>query len=153
MSKTLQWVIGIGVLLVVVAVVFSSVASIFLARAGLAGAAPFIGPGRVFGPRLPFMPGYLFGYGRLGARLPLLGLFGLARCLWPLLLAGLIVWAISQFTRRPAALPPVPAAASPDAPAVSAVPAVMANPAACSHCGQPLQAGWRHCPNCGTAVG
>jgi hypothetical protein len=153
MSKGLQWVIGIGVVLVVAAVVFSSVAPFFLPRTA-AGAAPlFIAPfGRV-APRLPFFPRFI-GPGRFGPRMPFFGFFGLAGCLWPLLLAGLIVLAISLFSRRPAPLPaaPVPPASTavtaPNAAASNAAP----NQTVCTNCGQPLQPGWRHCPNCGTPV-
>jgi hypothetical protein len=144
MSKGLQWVIGIGVVLVVVAVVFSSVAPFFLPRAAVSGAPQFTVPNRIFGPRLPFLPGFLFRPGRLGPRMPFFSLFGLAGCIWPLLLAGLIVLAMLALTRRPVAPPPVAQPAAPPAPVSQAV---------CSNCGQPLQPGWRHCPNCGTAVG
>jgi len=147
MSKSLQWLIGIGVVLVAAALVFSSVASIFLPRAGAFGMPMFGGPfGRTM-PRLPFMPGFMFGAGRLGMRLPFMGLFGLATCLWPLLLIGLIMLAISLFSRRPAPLPAAPAQ-----PVAPAAPAVAPSQTVCANCGQPLQAGWRHCPNCGTPV-
>jgi hypothetical protein len=148
MSKGLQWVIGIGVVLVVGAVVFSSMAPFLLPRAA-AGAPRFTVPNRIFGPRLPFVPGFPFRFGLFGRRMPFFSLFGLAGCIGPLLLAGLIVLAISALSRRPVSVPPQapPPAAQPAAP-----PAVVSQ-AVCSNCGQPLQPGWRHCPNCGTAVG
>jgi zinc-ribbon domain len=144
MSKGLQWVIGIGVVLVVAAVIFSRVAPLFLPRAAVARAPLITGPGRLFGPGIPFLPGFLFGRGRFGPRMPFFSLFGLAACAWPLLLVGLIVFGISLLTRRPAPLASLPAGPVPPAPVSQAV---------CSQCGQPLQPGWRHCPNCGKAVG
>jgi hypothetical protein len=147
MSKGLQWVIGIGVVLVVVAMIFSSLAPFLLPRLGLAAAPQLTGPMGMFGRDMPFRPGFMFGQGRIGGRLPFMGLFGLAGCIWPLLLAGLIVYAITLFGRRPApyvAQPPL--AAAPPMPA----PPAPVSQAVCANCGQPLQPGWRHCPNCGT---
>jgi len=146
MSKALQWVVGIGVVLVVAIVAAASLAPIVLPRLGLAAAVPpFRSPMYMYGPRMPFRPGFPFG---LGGRMPFMGLFGLAGCLWPLLLAALIVLAISAFSRRPAPyLMPPPQAPMPPAPA-----AAPASQAVCANCGQPLQPGWRHCPNCGTPV-
>jgi zinc-ribbon domain len=154
MSKGLQWVIGIGVVLVVAALVFSSVAPFFLPRAAPSGAPLFSGPFTRVAPRFPFLPGFRFGPGRLGTRMPFLGLFGLAGCIWPLLLAGLIILAISLFSRRPAPLPvaPAPLVAPAFTPAQPAAPAAAPSQAVCANCGQPLQPGWRHCPNCGTPV-
>jgi predicted lipid-binding transport protein (Tim44 family) len=84
----------------------------------------------------------------LGGRMPFMGFFGLAGCIWPLLLAALIVLAISVFSRRPAPyLMPPPQAPMPPAPAEAP-----ASQAVCANCGQPLQPGWRHCPNCGAPV-
>ncbi len=145
MSKALQWVIGLGVVLMVVAVVFSSAAPYFLPRT-MMSRAPLAGePARVFGPRLPFLPGFLFGPGQLGLRFPFLRLFGLTACVWPLLIVGLIVLGLSLLTRRPAP-PPMMMPPAPPAPAAPVSQTV------CAQCGQPLQAGWRHCPNCGTPV-
>ena len=142
MSKGLQWIIGIGVVLMVAAVIFSSVAPLFLPRLAVARAPLVTGPGR-----LPFLPGFAFGPGRFDGRRPFFGFFGLAACAWPLLLIGLIVIGISLLTRRPAPLI-VPMASAPLPPA----PPAPVNPALCSQCGQPLQSGWRHCPNCGKPV-
>ena len=142
MSKLLQWVIGVGVVVMVIAVVFASVAPIVLPRLGLAVAPA--ATTRVM-PRMPLMPGFMFGLGRPGFRPPFFGLFGLLSCLWPLLLIGLFVWAIVSLTHQRAPLPTVPpmAAQSPLPPASLPV---------CSECGQPLQPGWRHCPSCGKAI-
>src|SRR5262245_60696197 len=149
MSKALQWLIGIGVVLIVVAVIAAGVAPYVLR--GLAVAPRFVRPMGLFGRHMPFHPGVPFV---MGGRMPFMGFFGLTQCLWPLLLVGLMVLAISLLSRRPtqyAAQPPVGAAmpAAPQAPAPAVAPA---SQAVCSNCGQPLQAGWRHCPNCGTPV-
>ena len=152
MSKGLQWVIGIGVVLVVAAVIMAGLAPFVLPRLGLAMAPQFTGPMGMYGQHMPFRPGFMFG---MGGRMPFRGFFGLAGCIWPLLLAALIVLAISALSRRPApyaAQPPM--AQAPVVPAMPATPPAQApvSQAACGNCGQPLQAGWRHCPNCGTPV-
>ncbi len=155
MSKSLQWVIGIGVVLLVAAVILADLAPYVLPRLGLAVAPQFGSPEGIYGRHMPFQPGFMFG---LGGRMPFMGFFGLARCVWPLLLAGLIVLAISVFGRRPgpyAAQPPLAAAmpVTPPAQAPMAQPPLAAiSQTVCPNCGQPLQAVWRHCPNCGTPV-
>jgi hypothetical protein len=144
MSKLLQWVIGIGVVVMVIAVIFASVAPLVLPRLGLAMAPATTS--RVM-PRMPFYPGFMFGLGRPGFRPPFFGLFGLLSCLWPLLLVGLFVWVLVSLTRRQTPLASVPPMA-----AQSPLPPAPASLAVCSECGQPLQPGWRHCPSCGKAV-
>jgi hypothetical protein len=143
MSRGLQVIIGIGVVVVVAAVVFATLGPLLLpqlrvalpANAGQPGFynRPQGGPvfpfrqGRPFGPRMPF-----FGF---------FGLFGLARLAGPLLIGALIVLALILLLRRPpAVVMTAPLPPSPVAPASQMV---------CSQCGQPLQAGWKHCPNCG----
>src|SRR5260221_50535 len=109
MSKALQWVIGIGVVLVVAALVFSAVAPLFLHRLAASGVPVFGVPFTRMEPRFPFIPG--FGRpGWFGGRMPFFGFLGLGGCIWPLLLAGLIFLAILLISRRPAA-PPIPAMA------------------------------------------
>jgi hypothetical protein len=141
MSKGLQWLIGIGVVLVVAAMVFSIVAPFVFPRIGLAmtGAAPRFG-GREFGF---WEPGHMFGgRGMMGGlRMPFLG-FGML--IGPLVVIGLIVLLVVLLTRRspaPVAAPAAPAAVAP-APATSP----------CAHCGQPLEAGWKACPYCGEKI-
>jgi len=149
MSKLLQWIIGIGVVLVVLAVAFSVVAPFLLPRLGLAPA--ISGPyGRVM-PRMPFMPGFMFGMGRYGFRAPFMGLFGMLSCLWPLLLIGLIIWAVTALSVRNTPQPMAPQAPQTMA-AQSPLPPAPVSQATCPECGQPLQPGWRHCPNCGKAI-
>lgn len=145
MSKALQWVIGLGVVLMVIAVVFSSVAPYFLPQTMMSRVPLTSAPQRMFGSGMPFMPGLFFGAGQLGVRFPFVRLFGLTACVWPLLLVGLIVLGISLLTRRPAP----PAVMIPPAPPAPAAPV---SQTLCAQCGQPLQAGWRHCPSCGTPV-
>jgi len=153
MSKGLQWVIGIGVVLVVAAVVFSSVAPFFLPRVAAGRAPLFVAPFSRVAPRPPLFWRFI-GPAPLGPRLPFFGFFGLAGCLWPLLLAGLIILAFSLFSHRPAPLPvaPIPPAAPAATATAVAVPSAAPSQGVCANCGQPLQAGWRHCPNCGTPV-
>ena len=142
MSKVLLWIIGIGVVVIAAAFVLVGVAPFVLARLGLMRMPMAVRPAVV----APGFLGFLFGAGRLGFRAPMFALYQLTSCLWPLLLIGLIVWAFTALTQRPApmsSLPPYMPAPPPPAPASQAV---------CPNCGQPLQAGWRHCPNCGQAL-
>jgi len=126
MSKALQWVIGIAVVLLVAAVVFSTVWPLVAARAGLDGGYGYgmMGPGHMFGGRH-----MLGGFG--------MPFFGFGMVLWPLLFIGLIalgaVWLVRATARLGAPQPP-------------------AATIACAHCGQPLQAGWKACPYCGEKV-
>jgi hypothetical protein len=134
MSRVLQVIIGIGVVLVVVALVFAALGPLLLPQLRPATAAgqpgyynrPQAGPMFRFREWRPF-----------GARMPFFGLFGLARLGWPVLVGGLIALVVFALLRRPA--PPLPAPVYP----------TLAVQMACSQCGQPLAAGWKHCPNCG----
>ena len=121
MSKALQWIIGIGVVLLVASVIISSIAPFFLPRTAWGGYG-MMGPGQMYGGG-----GMMGGLG--------MGFFGML--LWPLLFIGLIVVGGMWLVRNMAApTPPQPLAAGP----------------ACSHCGKPLQAGWKACPSCGEKV-
>lgn len=141
MSRGLQVIIGIGVVLVVAALVFATLGPLLLPqlRAALhvnAGQPGFYNRPQG-GPVLPFRQGRPFG-----PRMPFLGFFGffgLARLAGPLLIGALIVLALILLLRRPPAV--VMTAPLPPAAPVSQI--------VCSQCGQPLQAGWKHCPNCG----
>jgi hypothetical protein len=144
MSKGLQWLIGIGVVLVVAAMLFSIVAPFVLPRVGLAmpGIGPGFGGGREFGF---WGPGHMFGgRGMMGGlRLPFLCL----RIIGPLAAIGLIVLAVALLMRKS----PAPVAAAPiQAPAAPVAPAPATSP--CVHCGQPLEAGWKACPYCGEKI-
>jgi hypothetical protein len=150
MSKGLQWLIGIGVVLVVIAMVFATIAPFVLPRLGLAigGATPQFGVGREFGFG---GPGHMFGGRSMmgGLRMPF---FGFGMLIGPLVVIGLIVLAVALFTRRsPAPAATLPAAPAPVAPAPA--PAAFA-PATtpCAHCGQLLEAGWKACPYCGEKI-
>jgi hypothetical protein len=162
MSKGLQWVIGICVVLLTLSLVFSTVAPFFLPRMAvtITGAAPslnqnqprgfsfrgpgpmFSGPGRMFGGR-SMMGG--FGFPFLGGGLYL----GVV-----ILLVGLVLLGAMWFSRRhraPVVEAPAMAPAAAAAPASTGVPAPAAT-TPCAHCGQPLQAEWKVCPYCGEKV-
>lgn len=126
MSKALQWIIGIGVVLIVAAIIFSTVWPLFAAGTGWNSGFGYgmMGPGHMFGGR-----GMMGGFG--------MPFFGLGMLLWPLLFVGLIVLGVVWLVR---------AVATPH------TPPPLAATAACAHCGKPLQAGWKACPYCGEKV-
>lgn len=140
MSKGLQWVIGICLVLAIGVLIFSVVAPFFLPRVAVTmpGNMPgqyywrgfgFGGPGHMFGGR-GMMGGFGFPFLRAGF---LIG---------PLLIIGLLVLGAVWLTRRRSAPVPTPTPAAP-APAATTP---------CAHCGQPLEAGWKACPYCGEKV-
>jgi hypothetical protein len=143
MSKAWKWLIGIGLVLLVGAAIVASLAPFVLARFAPAAALPFLRPFVRIAPRAPFGPGF-FAAGR---RFPFFGFYGLANCVWPLLMVGLVVLLLASFSRRPA--PPTYMPMPPAPPAGPVAPAALP---VCANCGQPLQPGWRHCPNCGTPI-
>ena len=122
MSKTLQWVIGVSVILIMATVVLSTLWPLFAPNIGWAGYG-MMGPGHMYGG------GNMMG----GFWMPF---FGILMLLGPLLFVGLImlggVWLVRNmgtlFTPQP------PAAA------------------VCANCGKPLQAGWKVCPYCGEKI-
>jgi hypothetical protein len=142
MSKLLQWVIGICVVLVTAALIFSAVLPLFAGRIAFAGRQA---PGGMFDGR---MYGHMFGRGMMGGfGFPF---FGFGGFLWPLLIGLIAVIGIVLLVRdlgRPRASQ-VQVASQPMA---AAVPPVVTTP--CSNCGRPLQAGWVACPYCGEKVG
>lgn len=124
MSKTLQWILGISILLVNAAVVFSLVGLFF---------APQLGWNNAYGP-MTMGPGHMDGgRGMMGFGFPLMGI---GMFWFPLLFVGLIVLGVVWLVRTV-----TPGAAQP--PAATAT---------CAHCGRPLQAGWKACPYCGEKV-
>jgi len=149
MSRGLQWLIGICVILMALAVIFGSVAPAFMPRMAVtvSNAAPsqgqtvpvprfgFRGPG--FGYGMPFG---MMGRGMMGFGFPFLrgGLYlGIVIVVIGIVILG-AVW-LGRPKQRPVA----------EAPAAAPAPAA-ATP--CVHCGQPVQAGWAFCPNCGQKV-
>jgi hypothetical protein len=124
MTKTLQWIISLSLVLIAAAVIFSVVWPVFAPRSMWGGSfGGMVGPGHMFGGRSMFG-----GFG--------LPFFGIGMMLWPLLFVGLIVLGVVWLVRGltpPAATPP-------------------ASGIFCSHCGKPLQAGWVACPYCGERV-
>jgi hypothetical protein len=166
MRKVWKWVIGIVVVLVVVAAV---VGGAFLLRnhfANVAYATRLNRPGvqvpgddyrqRLHGPFPGMRPYGNDGWGGYGMHMrgpgmmgfgwmfPLGGLIGGLFSLGLLALVVLgIVWLVSRLRRpMPVATPVTPV--EPVAPATS-----MAAVHPCPRCGEPVQEGWKHCPNCG----
>jgi hypothetical protein len=168
MKKVWKWIIGIVVVLVVVAAV---VGSVFLLRSHFAnvvslgtyrtapvprtGKLPFDnnGNGQRGGPG--GFPGMMpYGWGGQGLRMGGPGMMGfggrmffggLFGCLLSLGLLALLVLGIIWLVRRVGKPSPVTASVEPAMAPVA--PAVAVHP--CSKCGQPVQEGWKHCPNCG----
>jgi hypothetical protein len=125
MSKALQWIIGLGVVLIVASIIFSTVWPFFAPRVGWSGYDNgMMGPGHMWGGR-----GMLGEFG--------MPLFAGGMFIWPLLVIGLIVagvaWLVRGFGTSRAVSPP----------------AASLN---CAHCGRPLQADWKACPYCGEKV-
>ncbi len=125
MSKTLQWVIGIGVVVVVAAVVFATIWPLFVPGTGWTGLG-MMGPGHMRGGGMMGGPG-------------MMPFFGLGMLVWPLLIIGLVVLGAVWLVRNLGApvVPPAPPASSAQA---------------CAHCGRPLQPGWKACPYCGEKI-
>ena len=124
MSKPLQWIIGVGVILIVTAVVFSTLWPLFAARTGWTGPS-MMGPGHMGGG------GMMGGWG--------MPFFGMGKLLSPLLIVGLVVigaiWLVRSLGTSGARQLP---SASPSQ--------------ACANCGGQLQPGWKACPYCGEKV-
>jgi hypothetical protein len=167
MRKVWKWVIGIVVALVVIAAI---VGGAFLLHARLGNMAYIARSNRPqvqvpgnrqipYGNRgegQPFLPNQRPGmmpFGRggwgmrgpgmmgFGWRFPLAGLIG---CLLGLGILALVVLGIIWLVRRQrkSAM-----AAAPIEPVVESAPVPATHP--CSRCGEPVQEGWKHCPNCG----
>ncbi len=120
MSKGLQWIIGISVVLIVLAFVFSTVYPFFAPQSAWNGYG-MMGPGHMFGGR-----GMMGGFG--------MPFFGLGMLVVPLLFVGLVVLGVVWLVKS------VATPGAPQPPAVTA---------GCAHCGKPLQPGWKACPYCG----
>jgi hypothetical protein len=155
MKKGWKWVIGIAIALVVIAGI---VGGFFLVRSHIANEASIVKvarpgvqvPGYGFGERFPGMRTFskdgwglggrhMRGSGMMGfgGRMPFAGLFGGLLCLGFLTLVVLgIIWLVRRGRKPVAVAAPVAQVA-------------VAHP--CQNCGQAVQAGWKHCPNCGTA--
>jgi len=158
MKKVWKWIIGIVIVLLVVAVLvggaflmrsrFNEVRAVQLSRP--AQQAPGFGktPFGDEGQGRPGWPGMMPYGGRgyhmrgpgmmgFGGGMPFAGVFGGLICLGFLTLVVLgIIWLVRG--RRS----PMPVEAAVVTPAAVAV-----HP--CKKCGQPVQEGWNHCPNCG----
>jgi len=129
MSKSLQWTLGIGALLVVAAVIFSTVWPFFAPRSGWGGYG-MMGPGQMMGGA-----GMMGGGGMMGGfGIPL---FGFGMLLVPLLFIGLVVVGVVWLARNVGT-------SFPSQPPVASL--------TCANCGKPLQSGWKACPYCGEKV-
>jgi hypothetical protein len=172
MRKVWKWIIGIVVVLVIAAAL---VGGAFLMRNHFAnvfyaarpnqpgqqvpgnGKLPFgnKGEGQRGGPwgypgMMPFggdgWGGYgrhMRGFGMMGfGMMPFAGIIGglFSLGLLTLLVLG-IIWLVRSMRK--------PAAAAVPAATVSGVGTVAAAVHACSRCGEPVEEGWKHCPNCG----
>jgi hypothetical protein len=126
MSKPLQWIVGVAVVVIVAAVVISTLWPLFAAGAGWTGAG-MMGSGHMMAGG-----GHMTG----GFGMPFLGL---GMMLWPLLIVGLVVFGIVWLVQN--LKPPV---------SQSIPPASVGQ--ACAHCGNPLQPNWKACPYCGEKV-
>ncbi len=126
MSKGLQWIIGISVVLIVIAMIFSTIFPFFAPRLGWANNYGYgmMGPGHMFGGG-----GMMGGFG--------MPFFGLGMLVVPLLFVGLAVLGVVWLVKSVA----TPGAPQPPAATVG-----------CAHCGKPLQPGWKACPYCGEKV-
>jgi hypothetical protein len=173
MKKVWKWVIGIVIALVIVAALVtgallmrSHFANLAFGRSNLPGVqVPGDDNGRNFPGMRPYrndgwgrrdMPMWgpgMMGYGR---HLPFMGFLGGLFCLGVLGLLVLgIIWLVNRL-RKPAAssaaVAPVVAPVVTSAEAVApisepAAPVAEVHP--CPKCGEPVQEGWKHCPNCG----
>jgi hypothetical protein len=162
MKKVWKWVIGIVIVLVVVAAL---VVGAFLMRSHFANVVnidKFNRPGVQvpgYGTRQRFPGGDgwgvygmhmrgpgIMGYGRWN---PLGGLIGGVFCLGFLALVVLgIIWLVRRLRTPAVVSAAVAPAAAPVAPvAEPVVPLAAVHP--CPKCGEPVQEGWKHCPNCG----
>jgi hypothetical protein len=165
MKKVWKWVIGIVVVLVVVAAL---VGGAFLLRNHFANvvsiarfnqhAVPVPGYGN--GQRFPGMRQFgTGGWGGYGMRGPGMmdfgrrglfgGLIGGLLCLGFLALVVLgIIWLVRYLRKQSAGSAVIaPVTAPVAAVAEPVVPVVEAHP--CPKCGESVQEGWKHCPNCG----
>jgi uncharacterized membrane protein len=162
MKKVWKWVIGIVVVLVVVAALVggafllrSHFANVISLRANQPGVQI---PGNGWGDRdgsrrFPgMMPygNYGWGGGMHMRGFGGMGLFGgLIGGLFSLVILALVVlgilWLVNRL-RKPAAAA-APLAVAPVADVAPAAPVSVVHP--CPKCGEPVQEGWKHCPNCG----
>jgi hypothetical protein len=170
MKKVWKWIIGIVIVLVVVAALvtgailmrnhFANVTSI--AQSNQPGLQI---PGNDFNRRNPgrypgMMPFGDDGWGRYGMNMRGYGMMGLGRrgmfggligglfCLGFLALLVLgIIWLVRYLRKPKAGSSVVAPVASIAEPVAVVVPEAAVHP--CPKCGEPVQEGWKHCPNCG----
>lgn len=168
MKKVWKWVIGVVIVLVVVAAL---VGGAFLLRSHFANVVSIAKstqhglqvPGFDHGQRFPGMRQFggdgWRGYGMrgpgmmgFGRRSMFGGLIGGLFCLGFLALIGLgIYWLVKRLRKPAAASASVATFAAPVAAETSPVASetTIAEVHPCTKCGEPVQDGWKHCPNCG----
>ena len=171
MKKVWKWVIGIVVVLVVVAALvggafllrnrFANVVAFNVTRPGLQVPGNGRVPGNGDGQRLPGpFPGmrpfgndgygmHMRGFGMMGfgRMMPLAGIIG---CLFSLGFLALVVLGVIWLVRtlnRPKMVTAIAGPAAPVEPSAAVAPAVAFH--SCPKCGEPVEEGWKHCPNCG----
>jgi hypothetical protein len=124
MKNFWKWILGIIIVLVIL---FGLGIGARLLMANLYPASS----GGYYGYHHPMMGGG--GFSPFGGMMSFGGGFMLLGWLVPLILIGLVVYGVYSLGKRtppPVAPPPAPFAT-------------------CPKCGQPVQAGWNHCANCG----
>lgn len=174
MKKVWKWVIGIVVVLVVVAALVGGafllrshfVNEVGITRLNRPGVqVPGYGDGQRGSGRYPgMMPFGNDGWGGYGMHMRRYGMMGFGRrtlfggligslfCLGFLVLIVLgIIWLVRRLRKPAEGSAPVAAVAAPIAPVAEpvaqVVPVAAVHP--CPKCGEPVQEGWKHCPNCG----
>ena len=119
MNKALQWTIGIGVILIVASIIFSTVYPFFAPNAGWDYGYGMMG-GR-----------HMWGGGMMGG----FGFMGITMLLWPLLFIGLIVlgvvWLVRAVTQPSASVLPTATCAHCGKP-------IQAGWKACPYCGEKI---------------
>jgi hypothetical protein len=169
MKKVWKWVIGIVIVLVIVAALVVGgilLRNHFATMASIAKSQPGIQLPNDYGTRYPGMrPFRNDGWEMHGMRGPgwmgfsgMMLLGGLFRGLFSLGLLALVVLGIIWLARRlkqPAGTPTFSAPAAPTVVAVAepiAPVASIVTANSCPKCGETLQEGWKHCPNCGKKI-
>jgi len=165
MKSSTKWILGIGIGVVVLLMLFATGfllmnrwhrAGGFLERQAVE---TWKGGRGDYGREMPMHPYRQMPLNRYTGFFPMGGLFGGILCLGFIGLLFLVIVGIVLSQRHPAQTSAAPAApvVQPVQPAVAATRApespqpglTMTN---CPSCTQPVQEGWNHCPNCGSSL-
>ncbi len=167
MSKTLKWILGIVLILIVLALVAGTGLFVFARYFGfnrygmMPGGMPFYGPNNGvpnYGPRSPYPNMPMHPYGFPSGRVAPFGLLGLIPSLFGcLLVVGLIALVLFLLLRRPASTVVSPAvgpspAVPPEAPGEPAAAGSTVTTHPCPNCGRTVQEDWNNCPYCGAVL-